>query len=223
VLSRLFAIEGVVGTRAHGKRVRLQAAALLAPRRPGDVTAALMDLGQLLCTPRQPDCGACPLSAECAARRLGAISRFPRKKARPRIARVSVAAAAAIDGGRILLVASERELLRGLWLFPSAEGDSPEQALARLRVTARDLGLRVARGGPIGRTRHTIVHRRLEIAVYGALRVAHTGSRVAPAVRWLTPRQLDVAAIPTLTRRIAAVLARRAPSSGRRSAILFPL
>lgn len=211
VLSRLFAIEGIAGTRAHGEKVRAHAMSLLARGRPGDVTAALMDLGQLLCTPRQPDCGACPLSAGCTARRIGAVARFPRKKPRPRTSRVFVAAAAAKDNGRVLLVPSTEELLRGLWLFPSAQADSPARALARLRVAARDLGLLLARGGPIGNTRHTIVHRRLEIAVYRAIASARPRARSqqletrnSPVVRWLTSAQLQTAAIPTLTRRIAA-------------------
>lgn len=204
VLSRLFAIEGVVGSRAHTDRVRLQAAALLPRARPGDVTAALMDLGQLICTPRQPNCAACPLAAECAALARGVVARFPRKKPRPRTARVFVAAAAAQDGGRLLLVRSSDNLLRGLWLFPASEGDCPERALARLRAAAPGFGLRIARGGPVGAARHTIVHRRLEIAVYRATRTPRPPSGGA-IVRWLTPGQLAEAAIPTLTRRIAAV------------------
>ena len=204
VLSRLFAIGGVVGTRAHTGRVRLEAAALLAPARPGDVTAALMDLGQLICTPRNPSCGACPLAAECQALARGAVERLPRKKARPAAERVFVAAAAARDGGRTLLVRSTQALMRGLWLFPSAQAASPEAALSRLRIVARDLGLRVAGSTPIGRTSHTIVHRHLTIAVYPASRAARGPARASAAVRWLTAAQLDAAAIPTLTRRIAA-------------------
>ena len=115
-----------------------------------------MDLGQLLCTPRQPDCGACPLRAGCAARRTGAVARFPRKKPRPPTSRIFVAAAAAQENGRVLLVLSTQELLRGLWLFPCAQADSPARALERLRVLARGLGLLLARGGPIGQTRHTM-------------------------------------------------------------------
>jgi A/G-specific adenine glycosylase len=210
VLSRLFAIGGVAGTRAHAEKVRVHAAALLAQGRPGDVTAALMDLGQLLCTPRQPDCGACPLRAGCAARRTGAVARFPRKKPRPPTSRIFVAAAAAKENGRVLLVLSTQELLRGLWLFPCAQADSPARALERLRVLARGLGLLLARGGPIGQTRHTIVHRRLEIAIYRAIPSARPrarnpdpATRNSPGVRWHTCEQLQTAAIPTLTRRIA--------------------
>jgi len=115
-----------------------------------------------------------------------------------------VAAAAAQENGRVLLVLSTQELLRGLWLFPCAQADSPDRALACLRVAAKGLGLLLARGGPIGQTRHTIVHRRLEIAVYRALS-PHPKSefRNPKSVRWLTSGQLQTAAIPTLTRRIA--------------------
>ena len=148
VLSRLFAIEGVVGSRAHTERVRLSAAALLAPARPGDVTAALMDLGQLICTPRNPRCAACPLSPDCAALARGEVERFPRKKPRPKTARVFVAAAAARDGGRLLLVRSSHDLLRGLWLFPAAQGDTPARAFAGLRAAAPALGLRIDRAEP---------------------------------------------------------------------------
>ena len=199
VLSRLFAIEGVVGARAHTERVRLRAAALLAPTRPGDVTAALMDLGQLICTPRNPSCAACPLSADCAALARGAVERLPRKKPRPKSERVFVAAAAARDGARILLVRSSDDLLRGLWLFPTAQGDTPGRALAGLRAAAPGLGLRIDRGQPVGTTRHTIVNRRLEIAVYRASRITNSASR-GDVVRG----QLAAAAVPTLTRRIAA-------------------
>ena len=67
VLSRLFAIGGTAGTRRHAAAVEKHAGALLIPDRPGEVTAALMDLGQLICTARRPDCG-CALSPPSAPR-----------------------------------------------------------------------------------------------------------------------------------------------------------
>ena len=36
--------------------------------RPGDSNQAVMELGALVCTPRAPKCGECPLSRECATR-----------------------------------------------------------------------------------------------------------------------------------------------------------
>jgi len=113
VLSRLFAISGEVGTSAHSGAVRARAAQILARGRPGDVTAALMDLGQLICTPRRPACPKCPLEGACAAWRRREVDRFPRRKARPATSRVFVAAALARRGGAALLVQGDRALLGG--------------------------------------------------------------------------------------------------------------
>jgi A/G-specific adenine glycosylase len=41
---------------------------LVHPRRPGDFNQALMELGATLCTPRSPQCLACPISVDCSTR-----------------------------------------------------------------------------------------------------------------------------------------------------------
>jgi len=60
--------------------------------------------------------------------------------------------------------------------------------------------LRLASDAPVAAARHTIVQRRLEIAVYSAVPASRV---VSTAVRWLTPKALAAAPIPTRTRRIA--------------------
>jgi A/G-specific adenine glycosylase len=61
-------------------------AALVPADRPGDFAQALMDLGAMVCRPRNPACAACPLSADCAAALAGDPESYPRRaaaKARP--------------------------------------------------------------------------------------------------------------------------------------------
>jgi A/G-specific adenine glycosylase len=199
VVARLFAIEGVAGTRAHSVAVRGRVEELLPRRNPGDLTASLMDLGQQICAPRRPDCPACPLARLCAARAAGDPERFPVRPAKPRLRRVPLAVAYARRDGRVLLAPAKGELLRGLWLFPSAEGATAAAARSHLVRRVAKLGLRLTARAPVAWAHHTIVHRRLDIAVYPAV-----GAAAAPdGVRWLTPRALAAAPIPTLTRRIA--------------------
>ena len=65
---------------------------LMAGQRPGDVAQALMDLGATICRPKQPRCGACPLSADCVAYASGAPESFPApRKRKPRPHRHGVA------------------------------------------------------------------------------------------------------------------------------------
>jgi len=44
------------------------AAQLVDPTRPGDFNQALMELGAMVCTPRNPQCLTCPLTSHCATR-----------------------------------------------------------------------------------------------------------------------------------------------------------
>jgi A/G-specific adenine glycosylase len=57
------------------------AAALVPADRPGDFAQALMDLGATVCRPRNPDCPACPLNADCAAALAGEPESYPRRAA----------------------------------------------------------------------------------------------------------------------------------------------
>jgi len=193
VLSRVHAIRGIAGTRPHAAAVRRRMQALYAAGRPGDVL------------PRRPACDHCPLSDACAARRLGAVDRLPSKRSRPILRRRHVAAAWTIRRGAAMLVRGTDALLGGLWQCPAAEGSSPGEAAARLSREVEGLGLVLAAGPPIASTRHTMVHRRLEIRIYPA-EPAPSGSDAprAKSVRWFTPERLAGAAIPTLTRRIAS-------------------
>src|SRR5262249_191959 len=63
-----------------------------------------------------------------------------------------------------------------------------------------------ARAAPPAAARHTIMNRRLDIRVYRARPLSNpeSASRDPRPLRWFTPHRLRSAAIPTLTRRIAA-------------------
>ncbi len=208
VISRLYAIAGPASSRAHRERVREAAEAILPDRDPGDATAAWMDLGQSICLPRKPRCGVCPLAEQCAGLRTGAPEDFPEKTKRPAVTRICFAAAFAQSKGRGRLVRRPPgSWLAGTWAFPSAEGESPRQARGNLARALRPAGFRLDRGGPVGRTSHTIMNRHLEIEVFAASSLeANDGEEKGAkrlAGRWFTAGSLDRSAVSTLTRKIA--------------------
>ncbi len=227
VVSRLFAVKGEAGTRAHTELLGRRVTALLPARDPGDLTAALMDLGQQICTARRPACPVCPVARFCAARAAGSPEQFPRRRAKPRPRLVHLAAAYARRDGRMLLARAEGTLLKRMWLFPAAEADSHRAARSRLSRALGRMGLRLD-GELVGETRHTIVNRRLEIRVYRAIAARRPppspkGAAPPPGTRWLTPSELARAAVPTLTRKIAAAASRpsrTSPTSPRRFAVV---
>ncbi|HRJ01426.1 MAG TPA: A/G-specific adenine glycosylase [Hyphomonas sp.] len=80
VFARLMALKGV--WVEEKKRIAAAVRSLVPETRPGDFAEALMDLGATVCTPKAPNCGVCPLTEECAARREGAPQRYPVKPAK---------------------------------------------------------------------------------------------------------------------------------------------
>ena len=90
---------------------------------PSATTQAIMELGALVCLPRQPRCEACPLAAGCGARSRGLIALCPGSRPRPVPRIVDLWLVAAVSGGRWLLERpASRGLLAGLWKWPTAPG-----------------------------------------------------------------------------------------------------
>ncbi len=85
VFARLLAAEGA--WTQEKARIRDVVDALVPKERSAQFAEALMDLGATICTPRRPNCAACPLHASCQGLAGGAPERFPLKpknKDRPR-------------------------------------------------------------------------------------------------------------------------------------------
>ena len=82
VLARYYGIETPVGTTAAKKLFTELAQSLLPEKAPGDFNQAMMDFGALQCTPANPDCLTCPLSAGCKALASGRVAQLPVKRAK---------------------------------------------------------------------------------------------------------------------------------------------
>lgn len=80
VFARLLALPDDVGRPATKKKLQLLADALLLRDRPGAVNEAWMELGALVCTPRNPRCPACPCAPFAAPRRSRPPKPIPRRR-----------------------------------------------------------------------------------------------------------------------------------------------
>ena len=104
---------------------------------PGDFNQAMMELGALVCTPRNPACGECPLAATCAARKKGTWADYPvRSERKPLPVRRQTAVIIRDADGRVLLVQNrEGGLLKGLWELPTVEsGGELTQVFSHFRL-----------------------------------------------------------------------------------------
>lgn len=118
VLARLLNLQEPIDT-TRGSEILWRAAELLLPARSGRLhNSALMELGALVCTPRQPQCLVCPARQHCRAQDPESL---PRK--RPRRATVKLAEDCAwiLRDDRLLLERQTGKRWGGLFKLPPLE------------------------------------------------------------------------------------------------------
>ena len=188
VVSRLFAIAEPLP--AARKAIRAGTDTITPDRRAGDFAQAMMDLGATVCTPRDPRCLLCPLSADCAARVEGEPSLYPvkpPKKAKP------------LRRGKALWIERDRAvwlvrrkgtgMLGGMRALPddgwSARGDGDGATPGDWREA--------------GVVRHGFTHFDLELAVLASKTAEPQGEG-----EWWPIDRLEDAGLPTLFAKAAA-------------------
>lgn len=125
--ARLTASITPVQNTGYRKTVTRELSAISPEGHCGDFSSALMELGETICVPHNPRCGACPLQSNCEAYLIGRTAEYPvsaEKKPR-RIEERNVLLLC--RGNRIALQQRpDKGLLAKLWEFP--DGDVPEGA-----------------------------------------------------------------------------------------------
>lgn len=118
------------------------AAALVPARRPGRFNEALMELGALVCTPRQPQCPRCPVRAYCRSFLAGSVAHVPLRSPRRRPKAVVHHVAALVHRGCLVLEQrGDRGLWARMWQMPTFESmPEPVNTVAMQR--------RLREGGP---------------------------------------------------------------------------
>ncbi|MED0678809.1 A/G-specific adenine glycosylase [Aneurinibacillus thermoaerophilus] len=135
VLSRIFLIEEDITKAKTRKLFEAVVHRIIAHRNPSFFNQALMELGALICIPRSPRCGICPVANHCRARDKGIQESLPvKKKAKQvRIEERAVALIQRNDGRWLLHKRPGTGLLANLWEFPNTEykGDAdPREQLS---------------------------------------------------------------------------------------------
>lgn len=122
VLARLLRVEEVDSTAEKALWALLRELVKTPPvaRHIKDFNQGLMELGALVCTPRNPSCQECPLGSFCQARAAGLQQEIPRRiKKRPPEQHRFISAVILDDRNRALLTRNFSEsYLRGFWEFP---------------------------------------------------------------------------------------------------------
>lgn len=209
VISRLTGFAEPIDKAAGRKFIETVAERLVLKSAPGDWNQAVMELGALVCKPRQPDCEACPIADWCVANQQGNAEALPVKGENVPVQEVDRAVAVLYSQGRIWLRKRPPEgLLAGLWDFPAVEAtwgtwNLPGEREAALVEGLRDLGVRRVRiEKRLGETTHTFSHVRWHMTVYLCVGEADPQDGMC----WADHAALRRLALPRAAQRIIALL-----------------
>jgi len=189
VITRLTALETPLPKAKP--QIKATAVELADPERPGDYAQALMDLGATVCTPKTPDCAACPWSRWCAARAAGNQTRYPLKeKKKPKPVRRGACFHVMKDGALWLRRRPETGLLGAMMELPGTGWSAAPDRAERVEAQPFKAEWRHA-----GQVRHVFTHFALELDVY----CAEAPAGWAPPQGVMVPVvELDKAGLPSV-------------------------
>jgi A/G-specific adenine glycosylase len=217
VLTRLFGIAEDPRERTTNEKLWSLAGQLVqaaGSRRCSALNQSLMELGALICTPRQPDCEACPVRSRCAALKSGRVAQLPYTGPRAASSPRHVIAFVFQHGDEFYVRQRAPGAVNArLWEFPGAEVRraviNPQEILQKhFRLRARALT-------PLPIVRHSIMHYRITLEAF-LLRIGRRDARRIADGRWLTRAALEQLAFPSAHRKLLSCLARpntRAPNA----------
>ena len=144
-------------------------------KNPRTFNQSLMEIGALICKPRDPECDRCPLRRDCTAFQRGVVHRFPKVKKVVTRAETLQLFIVRDRAGRVLLTRA-----RGLFVLPERR---PPFAVRRPLL--------------LGTFRHTIMNRRILFEVFAtANRKLQTANSI-----WLDPNELGTVPHPSYVRK----------------------
>jgi A/G-specific adenine glycosylase len=176
---------------------------------------ALMELGAIVCTPRQPRCAACPLRRHCVARRTRRVHALPNLgRRKPTVSRRLVAFVVERRGLFLVRQRPAGVVNARLWEFPNLESLASDGELTDL--AAQQLVLRLKSLRPLCVVKHSITRHRITLEAFRA-ELDGTAPATRDGTRWLAPQELRKLPFPSAHRKILHRLEReRSPARAAR-------
>lgn len=179
---------------------------------PRDLTQALMELGALVCLPRNPRCADCPLASWCRALAAGTVALRPLPAPPKEVVRINMATGVLAHAGRLYIQKRrDNDVWPGLWEFPGGvmeKGETAEEALRREYLEETETP--VVPVSPITTVKYS--YTKYRVTMYGFYCRAEDGNSVRPKLNEATagafvrPEELTDYAFPAGHRRLIAFM-----------------
>ena len=209
VFSRWISMRSPPRDTAPSRLLWEVAEAMLPRKQPGNFNQAAMELGALICTPKNPRCDQCPIRRQCCAHRDGFEAKIPGKVSRTKY-EDRLEYALVIKNSRrgnrsayLLRRLPEGARWAGLWDFPRIT----DVAVASAEIAASELSQSIGAticAGPCWKTiRHAVTKYRISLDVH--LATIEKGRTKKPW-RYVSLKEMEQLPMSVSGRKIAKML-----------------
>jgi len=210
VLSRIFKIEDAPGKKGTKTKFVDAARELLPEGQASEFNQAMMELGALICLPKNPKCDQCPVTSLCLAfQTLENPAVLPIKAPPRNKPHYDVVVGIIWNKGKIFIDQRPTDgLLGGLWEFPGGKKELNETLEECLeREIFEELGIRVKVQGPFMTVPHAYTHFKVTIHSFQCqLLDGKPKPRKAIDWKWVTPKEITKYPFPKANKKILDAL-----------------
>lgn len=176
---------------------------------PSAFNQAMMELGALLCSPKTPKCGQCPLQKDCVAFATERTAELPFKTKKTPVPHYDIAVGVVWREGKILIARrKEDQMLGGLWEFPGGKIKAGELAQdTAVREVHEETGLRVRAHQKYCTIKHAYTHFKITLHAYACEVVSGRAKpHASDELRWVTLDELNDHPFPTANKKVIAAI-----------------
>jgi len=184
-------------------------AALLRKNRPGEFNQAMMELGALVCRPKNPSCLVCPVQRFCLAYKQGKQEVIPAPRKRNYRKIETVLGIIKESGKYLIQKRPSTGLLAGLWEFPGGKrkkGETREGALRR--ELKEELGAEIREEKFLLKIRHAYTQFQASLYAYECT-LRSTPRLRRDSQRWVAPWALKQYPFPSGSAKVVRFLEKR--------------
>lgn len=198
VMARLFDLNDPVNQPVGHRSVEQAMEALLPAGQAATFNQAVMEFGALHCTPKQPGCNDCSLSAHCRAFQNETVSIRPVKAAKTKVKKVFFDYFIFTDGDQIVVRHRDSSgIWQNMYDFPCIEGDTTANAHQTSELL-NALGIENSSLQTLGEpVVHVLSHRRIT-AQFHLLHVDRLPAGWQPPLRAVSFEKLHTLPVPRL-------------------------
>ena len=196
IISRLYDVNELTDSAVGKTIIQNFAEDLVLSNRPGDINQALMDLGSMVCFPKKPDCGHCPLAEFCMSRAMGTQEIRPQKQIKKKAKNRYLVFIFEEKKGKIKLIKQPKGgIWENLYILPILEFETESSWREFIQQSNPILSSNEV---------HVLTHQRLNFNV-----IDSNSFQLVEGERWVSLDQIDAVPAPILLSRILSKIKSR--------------